>query len=142
MAPNNSGAGGYWMPAYAGMTSIVAATGPPCSTHLEDELAPEMAPLAQAMGIGGLRETIELDLGRADCARLVELGNALHVPPGASDRRPQRCDIAARGLGCLCARGNEGRAPARLEHREGFLRHLASDGVEDGVAALRDLGKI
>jgi tripartite-type tricarboxylate transporter receptor subunit TctC len=38
------------------------------STHLEDELAPEMARLAQSMGGGGLRQAIELDLGRADRA--------------------------------------------------------------------------
>ena len=32
------------------------------STHLEQELAPEMGRLAQSMGVGGLRQVIEPEL--------------------------------------------------------------------------------
>src|SRR5438128_12643810 len=60
------------------------------STHLEDELAPEMARLAQPMGVAGLGEAIELDLRRADGPRQKQLGDALERLAGASDRRPQR----------------------------------------------------
>ena len=64
------------------------------------------------------------------------------VPAGALDRRPERGDIVARGLRRLCPRGDEGRASARLEHRERALRHVAADGVEDGVAIARGLREI
>src|SRR5215472_15689741 len=88
------------------------------STHLEHELAPEMARLAQAMGVGGFGQPIELDFGRADGAGRIELGDALDMAAGASDRGPQRRDVVAVGLVRLRARRDEGRAAARLEHRE------------------------
>jgi hypothetical protein len=57
------------------------------STHLEDELAPEMPPLAQAMRIGSLGETIELDLGSAYRADLKKFSDALEMPARATDGR-------------------------------------------------------
>src|SRR5262249_56507011 len=56
------------------------------STHLEHELAPEMARLAHAMGVGGFGQPIELDLGRTDGAGRKQLGDAFEMPAGASDR--------------------------------------------------------
>ena len=43
---------------------------PNISAHLEDELAPEMTRLAQSMGVGCLRQAIELDLWSAYGPRL------------------------------------------------------------------------
>src|SRR5690242_9445912 len=85
------------------------------STHLEDELAPEVARLAQPMGVGGFGQAIELDLGRADGAGRKELGDAFEMPAGASNRRPQRRDVVAVGLWRLRARRDEGGTAARLE---------------------------
>src|SRR5262249_36975364 len=84
------------------------------STHLEDELAPKMARLAQAMGVGGFGQPIELDLGRADGAGRKQLGDALDMPAGASHGGPERRDVVAVGLGRLRARRDEGPAAARL----------------------------
>ena len=67
---------------------------------------------------------------RSRCARARPTG-------GRSDVRSPRG-----GLGRLRAGSNKGGAPARLEHREGFLRHLAADGIEDGVAIGHDLREI
>ena len=67
---------------------------------------------------------------------------ALHGLARTRHRRPQRRHIAAVGLRRLRARRNEGGAAARLEHREGFLRHIAADGVEHGVATFHHLGEI
>ena len=41
------------------------------SADAKDELASEMTALAQSMGVGSLRQLIELDLGRANSARPV-----------------------------------------------------------------------
>jgi hypothetical protein len=57
---------------------------PNVSTHLKDELAPEMARLAQSMGVGGLRQTIEFDLWRANDPRRKQLGDALKMSAGTS----------------------------------------------------------
>src|SRR5262249_49722202 len=112
------------------------------SADLEDELAPEMARLAQPMGVGGFGQPIELDLGRADGAGLKQLGDALDMAAGASDRGPQRRDVVAVRLGRLRARRDEGRAAARLQHRERFLSHIPADGVEHGVAIFRNFREI
>src|SRR5215470_15393802 len=93
-----------------------------------------MARLAQSMSIGSLGQAISSDLGRAYSAGLIELHNPLERPATASDRRPQRGDIGALRLWRLCARSDEGRAAARLQHREGPLRHVAADRVKHGVA--------
>src|SRR5450756_2921706 len=55
---------------------------------------------------------------------------------------PERRHIIAIGLWRLRAGSNEGGATARLEHREGFLRHVAADSIEDGVATGHDLSEI
>src|SRR5262245_25058464 len=60
------------------------------STPLENELAPEMARLAQSMGVGGLRQAIELDLRREYGLRLKQVGNAFEMSTGSSNRRPER----------------------------------------------------
>src|SRR5215510_9430910 len=113
---------------------------PLCATispHLEDQLAPEMARLAHAMGVGGFGQPIELDVGRADGAGRNEFGDALDMPAGTSHGGPERRDVVAVGLWRLRARRDEGRAATRLEHREGLLRYVPADGVEHGVAILR-----
>src|SRR5262245_2364777 len=115
------------------------------STHLENELAPEVARLAHAMRVCGLRQTIELDLGSAHGPDLEQLGDALEMPARASDRRPQRAHVATIGGGRLGARRDEGGAAARLEHREGLLGDVAADGIEDGVTTthrLREIGGV
>ena len=53
------------------------------SADAKDELASEMTALAQSMSVGSLRQLIELDLGRANSARPVELDNALERPTTA-----------------------------------------------------------
>src|SRR5262249_4366987 len=73
------------------------------STHLEDELAPEVARIARAVGVGGLGQPIELDLGRTDGAGRKQLGDAFEMPTGATDWGPQRRDVVAVGLGRLRA---------------------------------------
>src|SRR5580704_9206503 len=73
-------------------TNTTAVLIPPraeLSPHLENELAPEMPRLAQAVRVGGLRELIELDLGRLDGAGDIQFGNALHRLARARHRRPQ-----------------------------------------------------
>src|SRR5712691_5702243 len=60
------------------------------STHLEDELAPEMARLAHPMGVTGLGQAIERDLRSAYGPGKKQLGDALQRLAGASDRRPER----------------------------------------------------
>jgi len=52
---------------------------PNVSSHLEYELAPEMARLAQSMGVSGLRQAIELDLRRAYGSCLKQLGYSIEV---------------------------------------------------------------
>jgi len=52
---------------------------PNVSSHLEYELAPEMARLAQSMGVSGLRQAIELDLRRAYGPCLKQLGYSIEV---------------------------------------------------------------
>src|SRR5881397_3585757 len=91
------------------------------SADAKDKLAPEMTGLAQSMGVGSLGQPIELDLGRANSACLIELDNTLERPPTTFNRRPQCRDIGAFRPGRLGARSDEGRAAARLEHREGAL---------------------
>src|SRR5580704_15548208 len=84
--------------------------------HLENQLAPEMPRLAQAVRVGGLRQLVELDLGWLDGAGDIQFGNALHRLARARHRRPKSGDVAAIGLWCLGARGDKGGAAARLEH--------------------------
>src|SRR2546421_11238215 len=67
------------------------------SAHLEDELAPEMARLAHPMGVAGLGQAIERDLGRAYGARQKQRGDALQRLAGAPDPRPKRPYAAAIG---------------------------------------------
>src|SRR5450756_2209005 len=55
---------------------------------------------------------------------------------------PERRHIIAIGLWRLRAGSNEGGATARLEHREGFLRHVAADSIEDSVATGYNLSEI
>src|SRR5260370_35593943 len=52
------------------------------STHLEDELAPEVARLAQPMRLGSIGQAIELDLRGAYRPCVYELVDALEMPPG------------------------------------------------------------
>src|SRR5450756_1854335 len=59
-----------------------------------------------------------------------------------SNRGPERGHIIAIGLWRLRAGSNESGATARLEHREGFLRHVAADSIEDGVTTGHDLSEI
>src|SRR5664280_998826 len=59
-----------------------------------------------------------------------------------SNRGPERRHIIALGLWRLRAGSNEGGATARLEHREGFLRHVSADSIEDGVATGHNLSEI
>src|SRR5664280_3142604 len=59
-----------------------------------------------------------------------------------SNRGPERRHIIAIGLWRLRTRSNEGGATARLEHREGFLRNVATDSIEDGVATGHNLSEI
>jgi hypothetical protein len=115
---------------------------PNVSTHLEDELSLEMARLAQSMRVGGLRQAIELDLRRAYGPSLKQLGDAIEMSAGASNRRPERHYIVAVGRWRLRARSDKGRAAARLEYREGFLRHVAADSIEDGVAIAHNLSEV
>jgi hypothetical protein len=123
----SGGAGkGMSRPQYLGMITRC----PNISAHLEDELAPEMARLAQSMGVGCLRQAIELDLRRAYGPRLKQLDDALEMPAGASNRRPQRRYIVAAGFWRLRAGSDERRPTARLEHREGPLCHIAADTAE------------
>src|SRR5262252_7920143 len=103
------------------------------STHLEHELAAEVARLAQPVRVGGLGQAIKLDLRHAYGARLEQFQDALERPARALHRRPERGDIIARGLRRLRPGRDEGGAAARLEHGEGALRHLAADSVKDGV---------
>src|SRR3984893_17539396 len=86
---------------------------PRASAHLKDQLASEMARFAQALRFGGLRQSIELDLGRSDASLLEELRDALERCPRACDRRPERGAVIALPLGCLPARGDEGCPPSR-----------------------------
>src|ERR1019366_534968 len=59
-----------------------------------------------------------------------------------SNRGPERRHIIAIGLWRLRAGSNESGATARLEHREGFLRHVAADSIEDGGATGHNLSEI
>src|ERR1039458_6088147 len=59
-----------------------------------------------------------------------------------SNWRPERRHIIAIGLWRLRAGSNESGATARLEYREGFLRHISADGIEDGVATGYNLSEI
>src|SRR5262249_15671693 len=118
---------------------------PLCATispHLEDQLAPEMARLAHAMGVGGFGQPIELDVWPADGAGGNQSGDARDMAGGTSHGGPERRDVVAVGLWRLRARRDEGRAAARLEHRERPLRHVPTDGVEDGVAIFRNASEI
>src|SRR5580704_3522375 len=118
--------------------SVVANVLP----HLENQLAPEMPRLAQAVRVGGLRQLVELDLGRLDGAGDIQFGDALHGLARARHWRPQPGHVATLRLWRLGARRNEGGAAAGLEHGIGFLRDLAADRFEYGVAALHDFGEI
>src|ERR1700687_2793346 len=69
------------------------------SSQLKDELASEMARLAQAMRFDDLRQGITLDGWWPYRLCFHELGNALHGPARPLHRRPQRDDIAARRFG-------------------------------------------
>src|SRR6266566_3078378 len=114
----------------------------PHSSYLKDKLTSEMARLAQAMRVNGLRQGINLD-GRwpyRPCFH--ELGNALHGPARPLHRRPQRDDIAARRFGRFNAGCNEGSATAGLKHGKGFLCHLAADGIEHCIATVHDAREI
>lgn len=64
------------------------------------------------------------------------------MPAGASNRRPERSHIITIGLWCLRPGSDEGRATARLEHREGFPRHVTADSIKDGVATGHNLGEV
>ena len=85
------------------------------------------------MRVGGLRQLIELDLGRADGTGLMQFGDALEGVAGHGHLRPERRTSAGR-LRRLFARRDERSAAARLEHRERLLRHVAPDGVEHRIA--------
>src|SRR5262245_63988692 len=95
---------------------------PPASTHLEHELAAEVARLAQPMRVGGLRQAIELDLRRENSARLEQFDDAIERPAGTLDRGPERGNIVAGGLRRLCTGGGEGSEGAGLEHRTRKVR--------------------
>jgi hypothetical protein len=60
------------------------------------------------------------------------LGDAIEMPAFASDRRPQRLHVVAIRLWRLGAGRDKRRAAARLEDREGPLRNIAADRIEDG----------
>src|SRR4051794_134871 len=70
-------------PAAAAVTAGVTP-----SPHLEHQLALEVPRLADAKRLGRVRQLVERDVRRADDACRVERGNALHMRPGARDRRP------------------------------------------------------
>src|SRR6266571_1585267 len=106
----------------------------PHSSYLKDKLTSEMARLAQAMRVNGLRQGINLDGRWPYCPCFHELGNALHRPARPLHRRTQRDDVAARRFGRFDPGCNEGSATAGLKHDKGFLRHLAADGIEHGIA--------
>jgi len=112
------------------------------SMHLEDELASEMARLAQPVRVAGLRQTIQRDLRSAYRTRLKQLADSIEMPARASDRRAKRLHVVALGLGRLWAGSDKSRASARLEYREGLLRHITADGIEDRVAIGHDLREI
>ena len=97
-----------------------------------------MARLAQSVCVAGLRQAIERDLRSAYRARLEQLGDSIEVPARASDWRAERFYVVALGLWRLWAGSDKGRASARLEDREGPLRHIAADGIEDRVAISHD----
>ena len=63
------------------------------STHLEDELTPEMARLAQPLCVAGLGQAIERDLRRAYRPGRKQLGDAIEMPACAPDPRPQRFSV-------------------------------------------------
>src|SRR4029453_8774431 len=93
-----------------------------------------MAGLAEPMSIGSLGQPIELDLGRTNSTCPIQLDNTLERPTTTPNGRPQRRYIGAFRLWRLCARRDEGRSAAWLEHRKGPLRHVAPDRVKDSVA--------
>jgi hypothetical protein len=94
------------------------------------------------MGLAGLGQTIEPDLGSAYGPRLKQVGDAFEMASSALNRRPERRDIVALRLWCLRAGGDEGGAAARLEHCEGPLRDVAADRIEDGIATGHNLSEI
>src|SRR5262249_24966594 len=112
------------------------------STHLEDELAPEVARLAQSMGIACFGQPVELDLGRPHSSRLNEVDDAFEMPPRPPNRRSQRLDVIAWRFRRLRPGGDKGGPTARPEHREGALRHVAPDRIEDGIAIGRNFSEI
>src|SRR5262249_44209629 len=88
------------------------------SRHLKYELAPEVARLAQAMGIDRLGQMIELDRRRPDGSRLEQLDDAFEMAATAPDLGPERRHIGAARRWRLLAGGNEGRAPTGSEDGE------------------------
>src|SRR5918993_1634021 len=112
------------------------------SARPEDELALEMTRRAHAERFSRLGELEQRDVLRPDNALAVEFGDALHVLAFARHGGPERCDIAAVGLGRRRAGGDEGGAAARLENGEGTGRHVATYGLEHRVAILDDLGEV
>ena len=127
---------------YEGRPGKGARPPRPLLPHLEHQLAPQVAGLADAMGCDGIGQAIKRDLGRADGARPDQFDDALEMRAIAPDRRTQRAQVTARRWRRLRTRPDEGRPTTRLEHRKRFLRHSAADGIEDGVAVGNDLGEV
>jgi hypothetical protein len=59
------------------------------SANLEEELAPEMARLAQSVGGHGLRQPKESDFRSAYGSGLKQFDDAIEMPAVSSNRRPE-----------------------------------------------------
>ena len=86
------------------------------------------------MGISSLGQAIELDIGSAHRARLIQFDNTFEMPAGASNGGSQRRHVRTLWFWRLRPRSDEGRAAARFENREGLLCNVAPDGVKNRVA--------
>ena len=94
------------------------------------------------MGIGSLGQAKELDIRRAHHARLIQFDNTFEMPASASNGWSQRRHISTLWFWRLRPRSDEGRTAAWFEHREGPLRNVAPDRVENSVAIGDSLGEI
>src|SRR5262245_21008902 len=121
---------------------IVSSRSIALSTNLQDKLAAQVPPFADFVGGCRVGQRIELDLRRAYGALGEQLDDAIEMATGAFGGGPQRSHVGTAGRRCLYPRRDEGTAAARAQHRERFLRDVAADRVEHGVAIGDHLGEV